>query len=103
MNNISLKAATDIDFEKLEGTRIKTIKTDGNNSAITDSSLKSIATISGLEELDLEWAAQITDEGLEQLHRMLSLKYLDISFCGRISLEAIEKLAKAIPGLEIDR
>lgn len=103
MNEIVLKEATDSDLNNLEGCLIKAIKTDGNNSAITDKGLESISKIIGLEELDLEWASQITDQGLEHLSKVKTLKYLDLSFCSKGTVTRIQNLKAMIPGLQSEQ
>ena len=103
MNKICLTNTSDSDFSDLEGKVVKYIKTDGNNSGITNAALTSIAKVIGLEELDLEWATQITDEGLSSLHQLKSLKYIDLSFCDNISLKGIQELKTALPSLEIEQ
>ena len=103
MNEIHLKNAKDEDFAKLVGREISCIKTDGNNSAITDEALRYVPKIIGLRELDLEWAIGITDKGIEQLTKARSLSYIDLSFCTNISEGAISKLKTAKPSITIER
>lgn len=96
MKEIYLKSASDEDFIRLvDNLEIVSIKTDGNNSSITDQGLKYIATLSNLVELDLEWATNITDDGLAHLSTLKELKHLDLSFCSNISQSAIVKLKRS--------
>ncbi|MGJ3255022.1 MAG: hypothetical protein ACFE0K_01730 [Alcanivorax sp.] len=106
MKEIYLEQAKDSDLASLAslaGQEISSIKTDGNNSALTDEGLKYIPEIIGLKELDLEWATQITDRGIEALSRAASLTYIDLSFCGNVSESAISKLKKINHGVTIER
>ena len=103
MKEIYLEQAKDEDLAKLVGKKISCIKTDGNNSSLTDEGLKFIPEIIGLSELDLEWATQITDKGIEALADATSLTYIDLSFCSNISEGAISKIKAAISGITIER
>lgn len=103
MKEICLENASDSDFSNLEGKEIKSIKTDGNNSGITNLALASIAKVVGLEEIDLEWATKITDEGLLHLHQAKSLRYLDLSFCGNITQSGIQQLQSTLTDLKIEQ
>ncbi|PIQ40541.1 MAG: hypothetical protein COW58_05295 [Thalassolituus sp. CG17_big_fil_post_rev_8_21_14_2_50_53_8] len=102
MNDIYLKKANDKDFFDLIGREVSSIKTDGNNSDITDDGLKYISQLDGLKELDLEWATQITDIGISYLCKLSTLTYIDLSFCKNISTKAIEELRAAIDGITIE-
>lgn len=103
MNVIYLQQAKDSDLAKLAGKEISVIKTDGNNSALTDEGLSHIPEIIGLQELDLEWATQITDKGIEAISKVSSLTYIDLSFCSNVSEVAISKLKKINPSVRVER
>ncbi len=103
MIELHLKNATDADLIELEGKRINTITTDGNNSAVSDNGLESLGKVIDLESLDLEWANGITDQGLQHLCNQLSLKYIDLSFCEKLTDNGIDKLRKSIPNLVVER
>ncbi|BFM12668.1 hypothetical protein R50072_28210 [Simiduia litorea] len=103
MKEIYLEQATDLDLAKLVGLEILCIKTDGNNSAITDKGLSYIPKIIGLRELDLEWATEITDKGIASLIKAESLNYVDLSFCSNVSESAISKLKAANNGVTVER
>jgi hypothetical protein len=103
MKEIYLEQATDSDLAKLVGLEILSIKTDGNNSAITDKGLSYIPRIVGLSELDLEWATKITDKGIASLIKAKSLTYIDLSFCSNVSENAISKLKAANNGVTVER
>ena len=103
MKEIYLESPTDDDFRQLENQNIRSIRTNGDNSSLTDAALRSISMVVGLEEADLEWAVNITDVGLEYLQNSSSLKYLDVSFCGNLTEIGIEKLRVSISGLHVER
>ncbi len=103
MIEIELINPTDEDFSKLEGLNVRTIRSDGNNSALSDKALQSLQYVIDLEELDLEWAQNITDKGLSYLEGIKTLKYVDLSFCGKITNSGIKALQIALPELEIER
>ncbi|MDQ8205705.1 hypothetical protein [Pelagicoccus sp. SDUM812003] len=83
--------------------KIERIRTNGNNTNLTDSGVRQLSKLKELQELDLEWSTKLTDEGLLALSKAKKLKYLDISFCEGITDSGIEKLKSSIPKCEIER
>ena len=103
MNEIYLENPTDKDFAELEGKQIVSVKTNGNNSAITDAALESLSKVVGLESIDLEWATNITDNGISNLSVLTSLKYIDLSFCSNVTDTGVSSLKSSIKGVTIEQ
>ena len=74
---------------------------DGNSHAFTDHGLESLARLTALESLDLEYSA-ITDAGLDRIAAVSTLRWLDLGGCEGVTKQGLARLRTQRPDLEIE-
>lgn len=72
------------------------------NSRITDSGVRDLASLSDLEDLDLEWSGAITDAALDVLATFPRLRSVDLAFCAGLTAAGLARLQQACPTLKIE-
>jgi hypothetical protein len=72
------------------------------NSSITDAGVRVLATLTCLEELDLEWSERLTDDALDALAMLPRLRWVDLSFCFGVTEAGLARLRRARPEVKIE-
>jgi hypothetical protein len=68
---------------------------------LTDDSVKALAGLADLEELDLSFCGNLTEAGLLEILQLRWLRSLNLCGCIQLTDKAVEGLRAALPGCAI--